>query len=210
MNNFKKICLILSIFQFLLTPLIGRKPHKKSPYKILCIQPGATKEEIKSAYKRRALKWHPDHNLGQKEIATRKMQQINAARDELLSSTYSHIPSSPSSPPPPSNHSSPPPPSNHSHSAPPHYSETAHNFDDPFEEFFREYEQRWAEKQRARAQNYSFVSVKDLLIRIPLDFEISLLAIIISFFIEGQKPFDLLLHFDKLDSLIKNKETEKA
>ena len=46
-------------------------------YAILVIPQTATKAELKSAYKKQALKWHPDKNLG--SDTTQKMQEINAA-----------------------------------------------------------------------------------------------------------------------------------
>lgn len=46
-------------------------------YAILEIDISATQEEIKSAFKKQALKWHPDRNSGQD--TTLHMQQINEA-----------------------------------------------------------------------------------------------------------------------------------
>lgn len=46
-------------------------------YAILEINTSATQDEIKSAFKRQALKWHPDRNPGQD--TTLRMQQINEA-----------------------------------------------------------------------------------------------------------------------------------
>lgn len=46
-------------------------------YSILEIAQSASKVEIKSAYKRQAIKWHPDKNIGQD--TTEKMQKINEA-----------------------------------------------------------------------------------------------------------------------------------
>ncbi len=52
------------------------------PYKILGLQPGATDEEVKRAYRALAKKYHPDRNPGDKEAA-RKMQEVNAAYDQI-------------------------------------------------------------------------------------------------------------------------------
>jgi curved DNA-binding protein CbpA len=51
-------------------------------YTILEIDQSATQEEIKSAFKRQALKWHPDRNPGIE--STSKMQLINEAKLILL------------------------------------------------------------------------------------------------------------------------------
>ena len=62
----------------------------KDYYKILEINPGATKEEVKKAYRKMALKWHPDKNKS--EEATQRMQDINEAYkilyDDILREKY--------------------------------------------------------------------------------------------------------------------------
>ncbi|MBX2893552.1 MAG: DnaJ domain-containing protein [Saprospiraceae bacterium] len=50
----------------------------KDYYAILEIGNDATSEEIKSAFKKQALNWHPDRNPG--VDTTSKMQVINEAR----------------------------------------------------------------------------------------------------------------------------------
>jgi len=56
-------------------------------YKALEIEPTATDEEIKKAYRRMAMKYHPDkvHNLGDdvKKSATEKFRSINEAYESL-------------------------------------------------------------------------------------------------------------------------------
>ena len=54
----------------------------EDPYKVLGLNPGASDEEVKKAYRRLAMKYHPDRNPGD-ETAARKMQEINAAYDQL-------------------------------------------------------------------------------------------------------------------------------
>lgn len=57
------------------------------PYKALEIEPTATDEEIKKAYRRMAMKYHPDkvHTLGEdvKKSATEKFRAINEAYESL-------------------------------------------------------------------------------------------------------------------------------
>jgi len=52
------------------------------PYKVLGLSPGASDEEVKKAYRRLAMKYHPDRNPGDEEAA-RKMQEINAAYEAI-------------------------------------------------------------------------------------------------------------------------------
>ena len=51
-------------------------------YKVLGVTKGATQEEIKSAYRKLAVKYHPDKNPGNKE-AEEKFKQITSAYDVL-------------------------------------------------------------------------------------------------------------------------------
>ncbi|XP_015792958.1 dnaJ homolog subfamily B member 6 [Tetranychus urticae] len=52
-------------------------------YKILEVQRSASAVEIKKAYRRLALKWHPDKNPDKKEEAKRKFQEISEAYEVL-------------------------------------------------------------------------------------------------------------------------------
>lgn len=52
------------------------------PYKVLGVSPDASDEEIKTAYRRLAKKYHPDLNPGDAEAA-KKMQQVNAAYEQI-------------------------------------------------------------------------------------------------------------------------------
>ena len=56
---------------------------KKSNYEVLEISPDANFEEIRQAYKRLCLKWHPDKNPENTDEATEKMQEIVQAYGAL-------------------------------------------------------------------------------------------------------------------------------
>jgi hypothetical protein len=51
------------------------------PYAVLGVDPGATPEEITSAFRRQAKRWHPD--MGGGDAAVLRMAQLNAAYDLL-------------------------------------------------------------------------------------------------------------------------------
>ena len=55
---------------------------EKDPYEVLGISPGAAKEEIKKAYRKKAKQYHPDLHPGD-EQAAEKMNEINIAYDRL-------------------------------------------------------------------------------------------------------------------------------
>ena len=56
-------------------------------YKILEIEPGATEEEVKAAYRKMAMKYHPDRvtHLGQdfQKVANEKFQKVNEAYEKI-------------------------------------------------------------------------------------------------------------------------------
>ena len=54
-----------------------------NPYEVLGINPGATKDEIKSAYRKMAKKYHPDLHPDDPKAAE-KMKEVNQAYDMLM------------------------------------------------------------------------------------------------------------------------------
>ncbi|CAG8531009.1 7026_t:CDS:2 [Cetraspora pellucida] len=70
-------------------------------YQILEINKGATPDQIKTAYRQLALKWHPDKNLNNRAEAERKFKEIAAAYEVLSNPTaraeYDKTGSAPSS-----------------------------------------------------------------------------------------------------------------
>ena len=56
------------------------------PYKVLGVSPSATDEEIKTAYRELAKKYHPDNYAGSPiaDLASEKMKEINDAYDQLM------------------------------------------------------------------------------------------------------------------------------
>ena len=60
--------------------------EKKNYYDILGVDKNATPEEIKSAYRKLAMKYHPDRNQGNAEAAE-KFKEINEAHEVLSDET---------------------------------------------------------------------------------------------------------------------------
>jgi len=52
------------------------------PYKVLGVSPDASDEEVKTAYRKLAKKYHPDLNPGD-EYAAKRMNEINAAYEQI-------------------------------------------------------------------------------------------------------------------------------
>ena len=55
------------------------------PYKVLGVSPNATDEEVKTAYRELAKKYHPDNYADSPlaDLAGEKMKEINEAYDEI-------------------------------------------------------------------------------------------------------------------------------
>jgi DnaJ family protein B protein 6 len=60
-----------------------RKSSSASYYDVLGVEKAATDQDIKKAYRRLALKWHPDKNPDNKDEAKKKFQEISEAYDVL-------------------------------------------------------------------------------------------------------------------------------
>jgi len=65
----------------------ARREAEEDPYEILGLQPGATKEEIRAAYKKMASQYHPDkvQHLGEdfQRLAHEKFVNIQKAYDKV-------------------------------------------------------------------------------------------------------------------------------
>ena len=57
----------------------------KDPYKVLGVDPNATDEQVKNAYRKLARKYHPDKytDSDMKELAEEKMKEVNSAYEEI-------------------------------------------------------------------------------------------------------------------------------
>ena len=55
-----------------------------NPYIVLNINKNCTKEEIKSAYRKLSLKYHPDKNIDNQKICEEKFKEISEAYQILL------------------------------------------------------------------------------------------------------------------------------
>ena len=55
------------------------------PYEVLVIQPNATDEEVKNAYREMARKYHPDNyaNNPLSDLVEEKMKEVNEAYDAI-------------------------------------------------------------------------------------------------------------------------------
>lgn len=63
----------------------------KSPYEVLGVRPGASQDEIKTAYRRLVKQYHPDNYKGHplEMLAKEKMQEVNEAYAALTDASQS-------------------------------------------------------------------------------------------------------------------------
>ena len=68
----------------------------RDPYEVLGVPRGASQEQVKSAYRALAKKYHPDNYIGSPlaDVANEKMQEINEAYDAIISGKSSSYKSS--------------------------------------------------------------------------------------------------------------------
>jgi curved DNA-binding protein CbpA len=74
----------LFVLLLLIIQIISRKTDDENDYyKILNVNKDATEADIKKAYRKLALKWHPDKNPNNREEAEEKFKKINEAYSVL-------------------------------------------------------------------------------------------------------------------------------
>ena len=64
----------------------------RDPYTVLGVPRGATDDEIKKAYRKEALKWHPDKNPDNKDVAEKRFKEVSQAFKVAHISRPSHGP----------------------------------------------------------------------------------------------------------------------
>ncbi|CAM9682992.1 unnamed protein product [Discosporangium mesarthrocarpum] len=65
------------------TPVVLGAAASSSFYSVLGVKPGASQEEVKRAYRREAVKWHPDKNSGNVAEAEQRFKEIQEAYETL-------------------------------------------------------------------------------------------------------------------------------
>ena len=82
MSKILKINIIVLI-SLIILPIIIKSEEQDDYYAILGVKKDATEAEIRKAYRKLALKWHPDKNPNNKEEAEEKFKKINEAYSVL-------------------------------------------------------------------------------------------------------------------------------
>ena len=71
------------LFSLIILPIVIKSEEQGDYYKILGVKKDATEAEIRKAYRKLALKWHPDKNQDNREEAEEKFKKINEAYSVL-------------------------------------------------------------------------------------------------------------------------------
>ena len=79
-HKYNKKLLLISLIIF---PILIKSEKQEDYYEILGIKKDATEAEIKKAYRKLALKWHPDKNPDNREEAEEHFKKINEAYSVL-------------------------------------------------------------------------------------------------------------------------------
>ena len=74
------LCLALAL-------VAGGGYENQDPYRTLGVSRRASEKEIKAAYRKKALEWHPDRNADRSEAASEMMGKLNAAYETLSDAT---------------------------------------------------------------------------------------------------------------------------
>lgn len=59
----------------------------KDPYRVLGFDKKVSDDEVKKAYKKLAIKWHPDKHIDNKEEASEKFKEISQAYQQIINNT---------------------------------------------------------------------------------------------------------------------------
>src|SRR3989344_6040127 len=59
---------------------------KSDYYDILGVSKGASADELKKAYRKQALEWHPDRHKDDKDVAEKRFKEVNEAYQVLSDS----------------------------------------------------------------------------------------------------------------------------
>jgi len=60
----------------------------KNPYSVLDVSSSYSESDIRAAYKKKALQWHPDRNPNCGDVCVEKMQEINKAFEAFKKSDF--------------------------------------------------------------------------------------------------------------------------
>ena len=74
---------IIALISLIILPIIIKSEEQDDYYAILGVKKDATEAEIRKAYRKLALKWHPDKNPDNKKEAEEKFKKINEAYSVL-------------------------------------------------------------------------------------------------------------------------------